>query len=271
MCLVLVSWRAHPAYLLVVAANRDEFYERPSAPLGWWPDEPEVLAGRDLADAGGPPGTWMGVARGGRFAAVTNVRTPARARAVTRSRGELPSEYLRGEQAPGDFLAGIAAGDGAFNGFNLLVSDLRTLWWHSNRAGGGTPRLLSPGRYGLSNAALDTPWPKVRTGAAAFADALTADDGRPDAPVAPYLAVLSDRRQAPDDDLPETGIPLEWERVLSSRFISSPVYGTRSSTVLRVRHDGSFDVTERGFGPEGPAGERCVRGVLHLADQGPAP
>ncbi|MGH3912878.1 MAG: NRDE family protein [Pseudonocardiaceae bacterium] len=196
MCLVLTAWRAHPAYLLVVAANRDEFYERRTAPLDWWRDEPEVLAGRDLDDAGAG-GTWMGVARCGRFAVVTNVREPADIRAGAFSRGELPARYLGGQQPPREFLDELATRDGDYNGFNLL---------------------------------------------------------------------LSDRRQASDELLPDTGIPLEWERLLSSAFIASPGYGTRSSTVLRVRHDGSFDIAERSFDPDGATGERYIHGMLNLQD-----
>lgn len=261
MCLILTGWRTHPTLALVVAANRDELYERPAAALDWWADDPRVLAGRDLSDSGG--GTWLGVARGGRFAAVTNVRAPGDARAGSSSRGQLASRYLRGEQTPKQFLDELATHDSRFNGFNLLVSDLRTLWWHSNRAPRDAPHPVASGIHGLSNAALDTPWPKVRTGVAAFAAVLMADDGDPESPLGPYFEVLADRTQAPDDVLPDTGIPLEWERLVSSAFISSPVYGTRCSTVLRVRHDGSFDFTERGFGPDGAAtGERGIRGTL---------
>ncbi len=262
MCLILLAWRAHPAYRLVVAANRDEFYQRPAAAMDWWGDAPEVLAGRDLGAPDGAGGTWMGVARAGRFAAVTNVRMPTATRSVTRSRGELPARYLRGAQAPGEFLDEIAADDGDFNGFNLLVSDLSMLWWHSNRVAAGTPRSLTPGVHGLSNAALDTPWPKVRTGVAAFTEVVTADAGQPDALLEPYFGVLSDRQHAAEEDLPETGIPREWERVVSARFISSPGYGTRSSTVLRVRLDGRFDMTERSFEPTGKVEERALRGTL---------
>lgn len=267
MCLLLAAWRAHPAFLLVVAANRDEFYDRRTAALDWWSDDPRVLAGRDLADTRAGGGTWMGVARGGRFAAVTNVRAPADTRDGVPSRGELPSRFLSGEQEPKQFLDELAACDGAYNGFNLLVSDLRTLWWHSNRAPGGVPRLVTPGIHGVSNAALDTPWPKVRIGVAAFAEVLTADDGRPESLLGGYFEVLADPTQGLDEVLPDTGIPLEWERLVSSAFISSPTYGTRSSTVLRVRHDGSFDLTERSFGPEGAAaGERHMSGVLNIQD-----
>lgn len=263
MCLVLTAWRAHPAFRLVVAANRDEFYERPTAPLDWWSDDPRVLAGRDLADTRGGGGTWMGVAHGGRMALVTNVRARGDTPAGVTSRGELPSRYLRGGRAPEQFLDELACEDDRYNGYNLLVSDLRTLWWHSNRAPGRSPSPVAPGVHGLSNAALDTPWPKVRNGVAAFTEVLRTDNGELESPLEPYFEVLADRRQASDDALPDTGIPLEWERLVSSAFISSPVYGTRCSTVLRVRHDGSFDVTERSFGPDGGVtGERDVQGTL---------
>lgn len=266
MCLLLVAWRAHPAFLLMVA-NRDEFYDRRTAALDWWPDDPRVLAGRDLADTRAGGGTWMGVARGGRFTAVTNVPAPANARDGVASRGELPSRFLRGEQEPKRFLDELVARDGAYHGFNLVVWDLRTLWWHSNRAPADVPRLVTPGIHGVSNAALDTPWPKVRTGVAAFTEVPTADDGRPGSPLGGYFEVLADPTQALDEALPDTGIPLERERLVSSAFISSPTYGTRSSTVQRIRHDGSFDLTERSFGPKGAAaGERHISGVLTIRE-----
>lgn len=277
MCLILLAWQSHPDYPLVIAANRDEFYARPAAPLGWWSQVPslapllhaDVLAGRDLADQAlhtanaqiSPPGTWMGLARNGRFAAVTNYRAPSEKRTDTRSRGELSSHFLIGDDSPSDYIAQLQPRSHVYNGFNLLVSDLRQLWCYSNR---GEARALGSGVYGLSNHLLDTPWPKVRHRIAAFAETLAADRGRLDASHA-YLQLLADSRQATDDELPRTGVSLEWERLLSAAFIRSPLYGTRASTVLRIRHDGQFDMLERSFDAHGQLGEQHVQGQLQLA------
>jgi len=145
MCLILVGWRVHEAYPLVVAANRDEFHERPAARAAFWDDKPEVLAGRDLQARG----TWMGVSRGGRFAAVTNFRGGTEPSAAE-SRGALVTRYLEGVGVPQ-----LAAGKSAYSGFNLLAADSLELWWLSNR--NGAPRRLEPGWYGLGNLLLDSP------------------------------------------------------------------------------------------------------------------
>lgn len=279
MCLILVAWQAHPDYALVVAANRDEFYVRPAAPAHWWDDAPEVLAGRDQADVIGEPGTWMGVTAGGRFAALTNYRAPSEKRTDARSRGELVAGFLRGEASPEQYVGDLARGagirgPGAYNGFNLLAGDLDALWWYSNRSPDGAPQRLKPGLYGLSNALLDTPWPKVRSRVGALAETLAADTGAPNASVEPYLALLADTRQACDFELPQTGVAPEWEKLLSSAFIRSPSYGTRASTVLRVRHDGRFDLSERRFDAAGPIGEVSYRGQMSVTSRAgtiPAP
>jgi uncharacterized protein with NRDE domain len=232
MCLVLVAWRLHPDYPLVVAANRDEFFARPTAPAAFWNDAPQLLAGRDL-EAGG---TWMGVTRTGCFAALTNFRDPAQTRSGAPSRGRLVTEFLLGTEAPPAYFERIAAKASRCNGYNLLASDGAALWWSSNM--GGEPRRLEPGVYGLSNHLLDTPWPKVGAGKTALTRVLgrLPDDG-------PLFELLRDDAVHPDEVLPQTGVPLDWERLLSSAFIKAPNYGTRSSTVLCVAGDGraSFD------------------------------
>ncbi|CAG9185045.1 hypothetical protein LMG23992_05413 [Cupriavidus laharis] len=272
MCLILVAWQSHPDYALVVAGNRDEFYVRPAAPAHWWQDASQVLAGRDLADVIGEPGTWMGVAGEGRFAALTNYRAPSEKRTDARSRGELVSGFLRGHDAPADYLGALAGADGCYNGFNLLTSDLHELWWYSNRSASRQPERLRPGLYGLSNALLDTPWPKVRSRVGALAEVLAADTGHPNASAEPYLQLLADERKAADFELPSTGVSPEWEKLLSSAFIRSANYGTRASTVLRVRHDGRFDLSERSFDASGQTGEVSYRGKLNLArDTGTVP
>ena len=239
MCLILVAWQAHPTYPLVVVANRDEFYARPSAPAGPWPEDPRVTAGRDL-EAGG---TWLGLREDGRFAAVTNVREPGVPKGI-RSRGHLTRDFLLGDQPPGDF-AGAVDGP-AHSGFNLLVADPEALWYRSNRD--GAARRLEPGVYGVSNHLLDTPWPKLAASRKRFALALA------DLPsLEPCFAILADREIVPDEALPTTGVSLEWERLLSAVFVQSPDYGTRASTVLARRRDGPILFEERRFGPVGSA------------------
>ena len=242
MCLIVFAWRPDHAQPLVVAANRDEFHSRPSLPLGCWEDAPWIIGGRDL-QAGG---TWMGVTARGRFAALTNIRAPGQA-IGPRSRGELPEQYLRGNLPPADYLAELAERRGEYAGFNLLVGDRQTLWYLNSHD--GQLQALQAGVYGLSNAGLDTPWPKLRKARAALADAL--DQPEPER----LLALLADAEPAAEHELPQTGVPLEWERRLSSVFIASAEYGTRASTAL-IRHaDGSLDIVERSFGPDGPLNE----------------
>ena len=244
MCLVLVVHDAHRDYRLIVAANRDEFYDRPTLPADFWADAPEVLAGRDLR-AGG---TWLGIDRAGRFAAVTNYRQGRREPPGVRSRGHLVAGYLTGMKAARTRVAGVEREAGLYNGFSLLVADARELLYFSNRQGIVHP--LAPGMYGLSNHLLDTPWPKVTSGKAALgaldreqAPELTAD----------LFELLSDRHRPADELLPRTGVGPEWERLLSSAFIATPDYGTRSSTVVLIGRNGRVEFAERSFGPNGVA------------------
>jgi len=248
MCLILVAWRSHPRYPLVVAANRDEFFARRTAGADFWPDQPAVLAGRDLEGGG----TWMGITRGGRFAALTNYRDPARQRTDAPSRGTLVADFLRGESPIDAYLANLLPG--AYNGFNLLLGELGggnpRLAWFSNVS--GVPADLAPGVYGLSNHLLDSPWPKVAAGKAALAAAL---DALPDDE--PMFALLRDDGVHPDDALPRTGVSLEWERLLSSAFVRAPGYGTRSSTVLTVDTAGAVRFDERTWREGGIPGTRA--------------
>lgn len=228
MCLILVAWKIRPDYPLVVAANRDEFFARPTRPAEFWSDSPDVLAGRDL-QAGG---AWLGITRQGRFAALTNFRDPATQRADAASRGKLVADYLQGRQRPADYLKRVAADGRHYNGFNLLIGDGEHLSWFSNVAGKALP--LEPGIYGICNHLLDTPWPKVEVAKSALGNALTT---LPD--LAQFFQLLRDDGIHPDDALPRTGVSLEWERLLSAAFVKAPGYGTRSSTVLTVARDGN--------------------------------
>jgi uncharacterized protein with NRDE domain len=234
MCLILVAWRSHPHYPLVVAANRDEFFVRRTAGADFWADHPDVLAGRDLEGGG----TWMGITRSGRFAALTNYRDPASQRSDAPSRGALVADFLGGDDSIEAYLARIAPRSPAYNGFNLLLGDGARIVWFSNVA--GEPAALAPGVYGVSNHLLDSPWPKVGAGKTALAAALGA---LPDAE--PLFELLRDDGVHPDEALPRTGVSLEWERLLSSAFVRATGYGTRSSTVLTVAADDTVNFEER--------------------------
>ncbi len=238
MCLIAIAWQAHPGFPLVVAANRDEWRDRPALALHWWEDHPEILAGRDLR-AGG---TWMGITRSGRFAAVTNFRDPSERNSTALSRGNLVTEFLLGGETPERFLAGLAGRAASYNGFNLLAGDARSLCYFGSRE--GEVREVEPGVHALSNHLLDEPWPKVSRAREAMREA--AGDGD-----APLFAMLSDTTPAPDAELPHTGVGLERERWLSPALITGEAYGTRASTVLRAGADGLVRVEERTRGPDG--------------------
>ncbi len=235
MCLILFAWRAHPRYRLVLAANRDEYYARPAEAMAWWDDAP-LLAGRDL-EAGG---TWLGLARGGRFAALTNVRDPAAFVAGRPSRGQLVPDWLRHAGGVDGYLAALAARGADYNGFNLLAGDREALWYYGNRSG-EPPCAVAAGIHGLSNHRLDTPWPKVHRGTEGLARLLDRDAVEPEA----LLELLADRTAAPDAELPDTGVGLEWERQLSPLFIETERYGTRCSTVLLLEAGGGGLALER--------------------------
>jgi uncharacterized protein with NRDE domain len=245
MCLVLLALDAHPEFSLIVAANRDEFYDRPTAPAGFWPDAPAVLAGRDLR-AGG---TWLGVDRRGRFAAVTNYRQGQREHAAPHSRGRLVSDFLTSETEAREHIERVVNDATLYNGFNLLAGDAKELYYFSNRE--GRARALPPGVYGLSNHLPDTAWPKVSSSKRALGPLLA---GHGSELAADLLSLLSDRARPSDELLPVTGVGLELERLLSSAFIVSADYGTRSSTVLLVGRDGGVTFIESTFGPGGEPG-----------------
>ena len=240
MCLIAFALDAHPRYRLVVAANRDEFHRRPTARADFWDDAPEVLAGRDLERGG----TWLGITRGGRWSAVTSVREPPEQSRST-SRGHLVTGFLAGEESPAAYAAHAVENGDRYAGFNLLVGDLQDCCYGSNRD--GRARTVDRGIHGLSNHLLDTPWPKVERARKGLAQILDRSEVLDPDEVFP---VLADRWPAADAALPDTGVGPDKERLLSSIFVASPGYGTRSSTVILVDRQGRVEFIERSFRAE---------------------
>ena len=246
MCLIVFAWRVIPGVPLIACANRDEYYDRPATPAAPWPEDPNIIAGRDLQGGG----SWMGVTREGangpKFAALTNIRAPHDFRADAPTRGALVADFLKGELDAPAYLAAIAPGASAYNGFNLILGDREGLYWFSNRADGdarnGKP--LEPGIYGVSNGLLDAPWPKVLRTKATFASLLLQG-----APEEAYFEMLADTTRAPDLRLPDTGVPIEVERQLSAVCIEIEGYGTRTSTVVQLYAEGEPELHERVLQP----------------------
>ncbi|MBE9523379.1 MAG: NRDE family protein [Proteobacteria bacterium] len=238
MCLLLMALNKYPDYQLVLLANRDEYYDRPTCPAAFWDEAPFLLAGKDLQGGG----TWLGVTRKGRIAAVTNYRDPASVRESAPSRGRLVSNFLLGQEGPLEYLDKLDREAGKYNGFNLIIGGKDQLYWYSNR--GDRVRALSPGICGLSNHLLDTPWPKVAKSKDALAHLLSEQE---DPSLEELFRILTDHTIADDEHLPDTGVSLEWERILSPIFIVSPTYGTRSSTVLLIDVQDRVTFVEKTF------------------------
>lgn len=270
MCLIVVAWQAHPEFPLVLAANRDEFFARPTAAADFWPDAPAILAGRDLA-AGG---TWLGLARAEdrsratqwRLAALTNYRDPAQQRPDARSRGELTTAFLRADLGAFEHATALSKNCREYGGFNLLIASLgregagELAYCHNlaealGQQAPASPQRLAPGIHAVSNSVLDTPWPKLQQARQQFAEALRLLPDS-DAFNTAALALLADRQRAADADLPNTGVSLAWERVLSSIFVAAPDYGTRASTLLWIDRQGQASLLEVSFGPGGEEQQR---------------
>ncbi|MFC1858108.1 NRDE family protein [Thermodesulfobacteriota bacterium] len=243
MCLILISYDVNPNYRLILAANRDEYYVRPTQPLGFWGDSPDVLAGRDLQG----DGTWLGVTRSGRLAAITNYRDPASEQENSPSRGWLVRNFLDGKESPASYLEQVKAHGRQYNGFNLFLADASGLYYFSNRQ--NEIKKLKSGLYGLSNHLIDTPWPKVQKGKAGLARLLS---GEKEIDLENIFGLLADRSLPSDGKLPDTGIGLEKERMLSPLFVISSDYGTRSSSIILVENSGSITFVERTFVSNGP-------------------
>lgn len=244
MCLILFAVNMSDDYPLILAANRDEYYNRPTRPMAFWSESPDILAGKDL-QAGG---TWFGVHRQGRFAALTNYRDLSRVKPNTPSRGELIPNLLAFSGPISDYLSVLDRTAKQYSGFNLLAGEAGgPVFCYSNQTRKTTR--VDPGIHGLSNHLLDTPWPKVRFGKKGLQDCIEKAPGKE----APLFALLADTRHPDDTELPDTGIGLEWERLLSPLFIQSDTYGTRSSTLMHIGKTGDIRITERNWWAGGGA------------------
>ncbi len=237
MCLILFAYDCHPSYRLILAANRDEFYRRPALPVAYWQDYPEILAGRDL-EAGG---TWMGITMQGKWSALTNYRDPFAEQREAKSRGHLVSNYLIGKHSPEDYLHQVQEEHNLYKPFNILAGDCSNLYYYSARK--NRIEEIVPGIHGLSNSFLDTPWPKVTKGKRLLAEIVSREKFQ----LQELLEILADQEVFEDHHLPDTGVGIEWERLLSPIFIESPEYGTRSSSVLLIDRRNQVTFVERSF------------------------
>lgn len=239
MCLLVFSYKKHPVYDLIFATNRDEFYERPTRAAQFWEKEPSVLAGKDL-QAGG---TWLGITKEGKFSAITNYRDPSIQKEDAPSRGHLVFDYLIGDENPEQYVKNVDERADKYNGFNLLTGDMSelTMKYYSNQE--QKIRDLDAGLYGLSNKLLDTPWPKVQKAKNRLAEIIDS----PDISGQDLFDLLNDHERAPDDKLPDTGIPQEMERAVSPIFIKTENYGTRNSTIILVDKSGNVTFEERRY------------------------
>lgn len=242
MCLLAIAWNVHPRWRLLLAGNRDEFHDRQAAPLAHWAGPTGIVAGRDLQSGG----TWAGMARGGRMAVVTNVRDPTVRKPGAPSRGALVTAFLRGEESAADHAARLLAPAPDYAPFNLLLADGETCEYVGNTPAARRTR-LAPGVHGLSNGDLDEPWSKVVMLRERLGAWIASGDDNPD----PLWDALADETPAGDAVLPDTGVGLELERMLSPAFIRGPRYGTRASTLIAIDHDGRGWIAERRFGPDG--------------------
>lgn len=236
MCLVFIALNHHSQYKVIVASNRDEFYERKTAPAAFWKDHAEIIGGRDLEAAG----TWMAMNTNGKIGLVTNFRNPSRINPNAPSRGKLVSDFLLGNRSPDTYLHSVEPAANQYNGFNLLTGYLDEWWYLSNYKQG--IQKLEPGVYGLSNHLLDTDWPKVKKGKEKFIKLLEYDFLPEE-----LFSMLYDEQRAEDQLLPETGIGLERERALSAMFIKTKGYGTRCSTVLLIDKENQVQYYERTY------------------------
>lgn len=237
MCLIFLSVNNHPTYKLVIAANRDEFYQRRTAPANYWHDNPTILGGRDLE----AQGTWMAMTTSGKLGMITNYRDLSNINPSAPSRGQLVSEFLSRPDKPDEYLKTIHETASTYNGFNLVVGNQDKLFYYSNYQSKIIP--LASGFFGLSNHLLDTPWPKVSRGKSKLEPLLLQEVIDP----ASLFEILKDEQIAPDNELPKTGLELARERALSAMFIKTPNYGSRCSTVILIDKENNVRFIERVF------------------------
>lgn len=240
MCLILFSFNEHPDYTLILAANRDEFFNRPANPLAFWEDDPSVLAGKDLVGGG----AWLGVTQKIRFAAITNFRDPYEVKKDAPSRGSLVRNFLCSRISPEEYIKQIQNTGHIYNGFSLLVGTKDKLLYYSNRS--STIINVPKGFHGLSNHLLNTPWPKITTGKAKLKPIFS----QPEIDIEAVFQLLGDNSSPPPDHLPDTGVGPEWERILAPLFIQSDFYGTRCSSLLTIKRTGEVLFIERTFSSE---------------------
>jgi uncharacterized protein with NRDE domain len=239
MCLILLGYKVSKKYPLILAANRDEFFGRPTAPMHFWQDNSSILAGKDL-DQGG---TWFGVKKKGTFAALTNYRDPTSIKQKAPSRGEIIVKFLEYKKLTEIHFDAFKKQSNFYNGFNLVFGDKEKLFWFSNL--NNKIEKIKPGIHGISNRFLNTPWPKVTSGKKALKQMISKDFT-----INSLFSLLTDQSIPDDTRLPHTGVGIEWERILSPLFIRSEIYGTRSSTIMLMDQNGNIEVAERTYNPQ---------------------
>ena len=235
MCLITFAYKMHPKYRLIVIANRDEFYARPTAAANWWNEHPNLLAGKDLKGQG----TWLGTTKNGRFSALTNHRNGFSEKPNAPSRGDLVKDFLLSQDKTTEHLTKIAQTAESYNGYNLLTFDGETLGYFSNQI--ETPQILEKGIYGLSNGILNTPWQKLNKAVSGLENLMKAKDFS----IEKAFEMMQNKVIASDEKLPNTNIPIEWERILSAMYIETPDYGTRCSTIFLLDYEGNIHFEER--------------------------
>jgi len=240
MCILFLAYRIHPDYPLILAANRDEIYARPTKSAHFWENDENILAGKDLKQGG----TWLGITKSGRFAALTNYRNPNENQKNKQSRGHIVRNFLMSQLSPYDYLLALQKERNRYPGFNVIVGDLEKICYYSNVE--NNIKEVPSGIHGLSNHLLNTPWPKVEKGKQKLQLLFDSNNVTPDA----LFQLLEDKEKAPDDQLPNTGVPLAIEKQLSPIFIEMDGYGTRSSTVILIDKHGIVSFWERTF-PDG--------------------
>lgn len=259
MCLILFAYNYHPDYKLILAANRDEFYDRPTRPMQFWPEQCNLLAGKDLEQGG----TWLGLTKQGRFSALTNHRDGRQKKKLgERSRGNLPLEFLLSEQRCEDFIRSVSPD--VFDGFNQLIDDGNQLCYLSNRSESLLP--VPSGIHGISNAVFDTPWPKLEARKAALKSYIDSaelkGEHNREFSTEKLIQLMANAETFPDSQLPDTGIPQDFERMLSASFIRSENYGTRATTALLIKHNGEVEIAEQNYDRKGATEHNSVRFML---------